>query len=305
MPGAGDLSRPRWNPPRAARRGGGTRRRWRRLRSPCLGRGPACRSGRLHELRRCGRSPRRPSTSVAKTSGPRGSCSVMPPKYGPPSDGPRHVRDQGPPGPVRRPPRAALRQVASSTASVPHAEFRAKGEGVVATLYSSGKFVVQGGGPGGLRGALDGPRSLARRAAPKAQQGGAGGRAPRPRPAGDGERRGREGGLLRAAGGRRGAGRRGHAGAARRALGRGGLQDPHGQPRAEARRASSATRRSTRSGGWIPNEYNALYPEYPALNPMLADLHAEVIGQLAQPGRERAGRPVRAPRARPGAPRVP
>ena len=26
-----------------------------------------------------------------------------------------------------------------------------------------------------------------------------------------------------------------------------------------------------------PNEYNALYPEYPALNPMLADLHAEVI----------------------------
>ena len=33
-----------------------------------------------------------------------------------------------------------------------------------------------------------------------------------------------------------------------------------------------------------PNEYNRVYPSYPALNPFLADLHAEVLGQLAKPG---------------------
>ena len=33
-----------------------------------------------------------------------------------------------------------------------------------------------------------------------------------------------------------------------------------------------------------PNEYNALYPTYPALNPFLAELHAEVIKPLAKPG---------------------
>jgi len=33
-----------------------------------------------------------------------------------------------------------------------------------------------------------------------------------------------------------------------------------------------------------PTEYNELYPSFPALNPMLADLHGEVIGQLARPG---------------------
>ena len=32
--------------------------------------------------------------------------------------------------------------------AVPHAVFSAKGDGVVATLYTSGKFVIQGPDPG-------------------------------------------------------------------------------------------------------------------------------------------------------------
>ncbi len=167
--------------------------------------------------------------------------------------------------------------------SVPHAEFSVKGEGVVATLYTSGKFVVQG---------AEALMFLARwteldgAAAP-----GKSAKSAKTRPedppldldppvtgsdeAGKGDYFGP---LVVAA-------VRADAETLERLV-EWGVADSKTLSDSRALKLGAqlvdgvehAIRRVD------PNEYNALYPTYPALNTFLADLHAEVIGELAGRG---------------------
>lgn len=165
--------------------------------------------------------------------------------------------------------------------SVPHAEFSAKGDGVVATLYSSGKFVVQGADPAAFVARWT-DLDPGARAAPKAR-----------RP----ERVDEPLDLDPPVTGSDEAGKGDYFGplvvAAVRADGdmlarleEWGAADSKTLTDGRALKLGAKLRDEVQYAvrRVDPNEYNALYPEYPALNPMLADLHAEVIGQLAQPG---------------------
>lgn len=169
--------------------------------------------------------------------------------------------------------------------SVPHAAFSAKGEGVVVTLYNSGKLVVQGGGVTGFLARytdLDG--------APRASA--AASKKPRSGRATDAEIL-----LDPPVTGSDEAGKGDYFGplvvAAVRA-------DEGALARlAELKVADSKTLtdpRALKLGALLregfqyairrvdPAEYNEVYPTYSGLNPFLADLHAEVLGQLAGEG---------------------
>jgi ribonuclease HIII len=166
--------------------------------------------------------------------------------------------------------RARLSAGSFEYGTVPYAEFRAKGEGVVATLYSSGKFVVQGGDPAAFVARwtdLDPGASAAPKARKSARED-----APLdldPPVTGSDE-----------------AGKGDYFGplvvAAVRADG--DMLERLTDSRALKLGAQLRDEVEFAVRRVDPNEYNAIYPDYPALNPMLADLHAEVIGQLAQPG---------------------
>lgn len=168
--------------------------------------------------------------------------------------------------------------------TVPHAVFSAKGDGVVATLYSSGKLVIQGADPEGFLARwteLDGQAAPAKKAKPKA--------AVRdddepldlepPITGSDEAGKGDYFGPLVVAAVRADA-----AGLAR--LEELGVRDSKTLTDARALRLGAqlaeecehAIRRVD------PNEYNRVYPTYPALNQYLADLHGEVLGQLARKG---------------------
>lgn len=175
--------------------------------------------------------------------------------------------------------------------TVPHAEFSVKGEGVVATLYTSGKFVVQGPDPAAFVARwtdLD-PAAAAPRRSRSSAPGSSGsaskgaGDAPivlePPVTGSDEAGKGDYFGPLVVAAVRADADtlvRLEELGVAdSKTLTDGRALKLGAMLRAEV---PYAVRRVD------PNEYNALYPEYPALNPMLADLHAEVVGQLAGAG---------------------
>ena len=167
--------------------------------------------------------------------------------------------------------------------SVPHAEFSVKGEGVVATLYTSGKFVVQG---------AEALMFLARwteldvAAAPEKPEKSAKSRPDDPPldldpPVTGSDEAGKGdyfGPLVVAA-------VRADAETLER-LAEWGVADSKTLSDSRALKLGAqlvdgvehAIRRVD------PNEYNALYPTYPALNTFLADLHAEVIGKLAGRG---------------------
>ncbi|MEM9379080.1 MAG: ribonuclease HIII [Planctomycetota bacterium] len=172
--------------------------------------------------------------------------------------------------------------------TVPHAEFSVRGEGVVATLYTSGKFVVQGAEPTAF---IARWTDLEVAAGVGGSEAGAKKKSAAPRPddpvldleppvtGSDEAGKGDYFGPLVVAAVRADAD-------ALAALEELGVADSKTLTDGRAlrlgaqllERVEHAIRRVD------PNEYNALYPTYPALNPFLADLHAEVIGELAQRG---------------------
>jgi len=193
---------------------------------------------------------------------------------------------------VTKVPRGTFQSLEASVArgpfefrAVPHAVFSAKGDGVVATLYTSGKFVIQGADPQGFLArwtALDGKPSPPK-SKKKSAAGGAAADAPldlEPPVTGSDE-----------------AGKGDYFGplvvAAVRA-------DADGITRLEAlgvRDSKTLTdARALRLGASLaeefehsvrrvdPNEYNRVYPTFPALNQYLAQLHGEVLGELAREG---------------------
>ena len=168
--------------------------------------------------------------------------------------------------------------------TVPHAEFSVKGEGVVATLYTSGKFVVQGADPAAFVARwtdLDPAAGAAGRPRAAAPGGARTGDAPivlePPVTGSDEAGKGDYFGPLVVAAVRA-------DGPTLERLEALGVADSKTLTDGRALKLGAALRGEVEHAirRVDPNEYNALYPEYPALNPMLADLHAEVIGQLAR-----------------------
>ena len=164
--------------------------------------------------------------------------------------------------------------------SVPHAAFSVKGDGVVATLYQSGKLVVQGPDPEAF---------LARWTDLEA--------APLTKKAKSAKPDDPELNLAPPVTGSDEAGKGDYFGPLVVAAVRADAETL--QRLVELKVADSKTltdKRALKLGAVLrdtvehsirrvdPNEYNALYPTYPALNPFLADLHAEVIKPLAKAG---------------------
>ncbi|QDV10078.1 Ribonuclease HIII [Planctomycetes bacterium Poly30] len=167
--------------------------------------------------------------------------------------------------------------------SVPHAAFSVKGEGVVATLYESGKFVVQGADP----------EAFLARWTDLGVDGAAAAPAKKPKPGADDPVLDLEPPLT----GSDEAGKGDYFGplvvAAVRAD-EAGIQKLRDLGVADSKTLTDG--RALKLGAILrdtvehsirrvdPNEYNALYPTYSALNAFLADLHAEVIRPLAHAG---------------------
>ncbi|MEM9802695.1 MAG: ribonuclease HIII [Planctomycetota bacterium] len=162
---------------------------------------------------------------------------------------------------------------------VPHAEFSAKGEGVVATLYSSGKLVVQGEAPLAFVARwTDLEPEPSKPAAPRRSPDAPLDLEP-PVTGSDEAGKGDYFGPLVVAA------VRADADALER-LAELGVADSKTLTDARALRIGAALREGFEHAvrRVDPTEYNEIYPTYPALNPMLADLHAEVIGELAKAG---------------------
>ena len=193
---------------------------------------------------------------------------------------------------VTKVPKGAFQSLEASVArgpfefrAVPHAVFSAKGDGVVATLYTSGKFVIQGPDPRGFLArwtALDGEPVLSK-SKKKSSSGGAAADAPLdlepPVTGSDEAGKGDYFGPLVVAAVRADA-----DGIARlEAL---GVRDSKTLTDARALRLGAALaeefEHSVRRVD--PNEYNRVYPTFPALNQYLAELHGEVLGELAREG---------------------
>ena len=172
--------------------------------------------------------------------------------------------------------------------SVPYAVFSARGEGIVATLYSSGKFVVQGGSV---------PTFLARWTdLDPVSSSGDGARAPAKK--GKSKRTADEPlDLAPPVTGSDEAGKGDYFGPLVVAAVR--VDDAGLERLKELRVADSKTltdARALKLGAILreavpfavrrldPTEYNERYPTYSGLNPLLADLHAEAIGELAAEG---------------------
>lgn len=165
--------------------------------------------------------------------------------------------------------------------SVPHAAFSVKGDGAVATLYESGKLVIQGPDPEGFLARWTDLEAVA--APPKKSSTS---RADDP-----------ELNLEPPITGSDEAGKGDYFGPLVVAAVRADADTL--AKLVELKVADSKTltdKRALQLGAVLrdtvehsirrvdPNEYNALYPTYSALNPFLAELHAEVIKPLARPG---------------------
>lgn len=172
--------------------------------------------------------------------------------------------------------------------SVPHAAFSVKGEGFVATLYESGKFVIQGGDPEAFVARwteLDPSVTAGKKGKSGSGTKGSSGHEDPPldlEPPVTGSDEAGKGdyfGPLVVAAVRSDA----EGIAQLEAL---GVADSKTLTDARALRLGAQLRESVEHSirRVDPNEYNALYPTYPALNSMLADLHAEVIKPLARAG---------------------
>lgn len=165
--------------------------------------------------------------------------------------------------------------------TVPHALFSAKGEGVVATLYKSGKLVIQSPDPEAFLAAHTDVELTSVPAAKSADSAGTDPQAARlarvdePVIGSDESGKGDYFGPLVVC-----AAYVTPADAAE--LGEAGVMD---SKRLTDKRASLL-------GAWLrervpfalkvvaPREYNEIYPRYPSLNPLLAELHAGAIGEL-------------------------
>jgi ribonuclease HIII len=166
--------------------------------------------------------------------------------------------------------------------TAPHAQFSVKGEGVVATLYNSGKLVVQGATP---------DEFLARFVA---------GKAPDPKKkaskvvseAGDSVSQ-----ILVTTVGSDEAGKGDFFGplvvaavrldpAVAEKMKAGGVMDSKKLTDAKALQLGIALRETVPHSvvRVDPESYNERYPKYSGLNAFLAELHAEVIAEVAQPG---------------------
>jgi len=163
--------------------------------------------------------------------------------------------------------------------NVPHAAFSAKGDGVVATLYESGKLVVQGSDPELFVARwtdLEGPLAAPAKAAPS---GLARLHLDEPLVGSDETGKGDYFGPLVVAAVR--------------------MEPPQAKEMAEWNVAESKVitdERALRLAALLrdrvvhaiervdPVEYNQMYPRYKGLNPMLADLHAKAIGKVAKKG---------------------
>lgn len=193
---------------------------------------------------------------------------------------------------VTKVPKGAFQSLEASVArgpfefrSVPHAVFSAKGDGVVATLYTSGKLVIQGADPQGFLArwtSLDGTpapsKSKKKSSSSAASQDEPLDLEP-PVTGSDEAGKGDYFGPLVVAAVRADA-----DGIAK--LEAMGVRDSKTLTDARALRLGAALaeefEHSVRRVD--PNEYNRVYPTFPALNQYLAQLHGEVLGDLAQEG---------------------
>ena len=165
---------------------------------------------------------------------------------------------------------------------VPHASFSVKGEGVVATQYRSGKLVVQGGDPEAfLARFVEGGQPVPKKPKTRTE-----------RESGDDVAK-----LTVTTVGSDEAGKGDFFGplvvaAVRlepevaRKMAKGGVMDSKRLTDAKAFELGAALRGTVPFSvvRVDPPEYNHRYPQYSGLNPFLADLHAEAIRAVAQPG---------------------
>ncbi len=184
----------------------------------------------------------------------------------------------------REPLRERLGQGAFEWRQPPHSEFGVKGEGVVVTLYRSGKLVVQGADPEaflvryGVQGdAAAGKSSSSSKAA--SEEGDAIAQTLVTTVGSDETGKGDFFGPLVVA-------------AVRiepeqaEGLSAEGVTDSKKITDKSALRLGALIRGALPCAvvRLDPADYNARYPKYKGLNPLLADLHAEAIGELVQPG---------------------
>ena len=176
--------------------------------------------------------------------------------------------------------RARLQAGAFEWRSAPHASFAVKGDGVVATLYRSGKLVVQGPDPLGFLArwtdleAPGVPEAPATESAPPD----AVARTDEPTVGADETGKGDYFGPLVVA-----AVRLEPDQAAR--LAELGVADSKKLTDKRALRLAAGLRELPHAIERLaPVEYNETYPRYSGLNPMLADLHARAIGRVARDG---------------------
>ncbi|HUR28893.1 MAG TPA: ribonuclease HIII [Planctomycetota bacterium] len=175
--------------------------------------------------------------------------------------------------------KASLERGAFDFRSVPHALFSVKGEGVVATAYASGKLVVQGDHPNEFlsRYLEQGELPFASPAKP--------------------ERAAKDDGAFVAMVGSDESGKGDYFGplvvcAVRlepdesRAMQGGPVRDSKQMTDEACSRIGAALRAKFPHAvaRFDPSEYNAAHARYKNLNPLLADLHAKAIREIAKPG---------------------
>lgn len=167
---------------------------------------------------------------------------------------------------------------------VPHAAFSAKGEGVVATLYRSGKLVIQGAEPELFAARYlpesSGAAAPAARKASSSSGGHGPTEGPRPGIGSDEAGKGDYFGPLCVAAVRL------DEGDLRKLMGAEGIQDSKRTSDDKALRLGAAIQGlvPTAVERLDPVDYNREYRECGNLNELLAGLHGKVLGALAEPG---------------------
>lgn len=185
------------------------------------------------------------------------------------------------PEPERGPLRERLGQGAFEWRQPPHSDFGVKGEGVVVTLYRSGKLVVQGADPEAflVRYGVQGVPATKKETKQKAEASDAIAQTLVTTVGSDETGKGDYFGPLVVA-------------AVRvdpeqaEGLSAEGVTDSKKISDKSALRLAALIRNALPCAvvRLDPADYNARYPNYRGLNPLLADLHAEAIKQLAAPG---------------------
>ncbi len=166
--------------------------------------------------------------------------------------------------------------------TAPHAQYSVKGEGVVATLYNSGKLVVQGATPEEflarfVAGKAPDPKKKVSKA--KSEEGDAVSQVLVTTVGSDEAGKGDFFGPLVVAAVRLDP-------EVAKKMQEGGVMDSKKLTDAKALQLGKALRETVPYSvvRVDPEQYNVRYPKYSGLNPFLADLHAEAIRELAQPG---------------------